>query len=290
MVLTDLTEIKDLLSRHGFTFSKAMGQNFLITDWVPERMACQCGADAQAGVLEIGPGIGVLTEQLARRAYGVVSLELDATLLPILRETLSGLNNVDIRQADALKTDLSAVVREAFPGRAVFACACLPYNITTPAIAALIGAGVFQRITVMVQKEAAERLCARPGSPNYSEFTVFVNYHTSPEILFDVPADSFYPKPKVNSAAVGMQVYARKPVVPKDEALFFRVVRASFAQRRKTLRNGLSAGLSGEFARETIYDVLTQCGLDEKVRGETLGVAEFARISDGLCNAGKLSK
>ncbi len=290
MVLTDLVQIKELLSRHSFNFSKAMGQNFLIADWVPERMALLSGADKESGVLEIGPGLGVLTEQLAGRALGVVSLELDGTLLPVLQETLAGYENIDIRHADALKTDLPLLMRKAFPDRTVLACACLPYNITTPAIAALIGAGVFKRITVMVQKEAAERLCARPGTPDYSEFTVFVNYYTRPKILFDVPSDCFYPKPKVNSAAVGMDVYDEKPVTPLDEALFFRVVRASFAQRRKTLLNGLSAGFSGEFTRQTMMEILTQCALDEKVRGETLGVAEFARISDALCNTRKTLK
>ena len=187
--LSDIGNIKSILSRHGFSFSKSLGQNFLVNPGVCPRMAEECGAREGVCALEIGPGIGVLTYELARRADKVVSVELDRALLPILKETLADCPNAEIVPGDILKTDIPALVGEKFAGLTAVACANLPYNITTPAITALIEAGCFASITVMIQREVARRICARPGTGDYGAFSVFCQYHTDPELLFDVPPD-----------------------------------------------------------------------------------------------------
>ena len=240
MDLCDIQQIKALLSRHGFHFSKSMGQNFLVEDWVPRDIAEASGASPSCGVLEVGPGIGPLTQELSRRAGRVVSVELDRSLLPILSETMAGRENVEIVPGDILKTDLAALTAEKFPGLTPLACANLPYNITSPAITALIQAGVFAAITVMIQREVALRICARPGTPDYGAFSVFCQYHTAPELLFEVPPSCFIPAPKVTSAVLRMTPRPA-PAEVDDEAHFFRVVRAAFAQRRKTLANSLTS-------------------------------------------------
>ena len=245
MDLCNINEIKSLLARHGFRFSKSMGQNFLIADWVPREIAKASGAHPDAGVLEIGPGIGCLTRELAGRAGKVVSVELDRSLLPILEETLADRDNVEIVSGDILKLDIRQTTLE-MPWLSGFAaCANLPYNITTPAITALIEAQCFFAITVMIQKEVAQRICAQPGSKDYGAFSVYCQYYTAPELLFEVPPDCFIPAPKVTSAVVRM-VPRPAPAEVDDPDHFFRVVKAAFALRRKTLLNSLSANLGGQ--------------------------------------------
>ena len=269
MDLCDIQQIKALLSRHGFHFSKSMGQNFLVEDWVPRDIAEASGASPSCGVLEVGPGIGPLTQ------------ELDRSLLPILSETMAGRENVEIVPGDILKTDLAALTAEKFPGLTPLACANLPYNITSPAITALIQAGVFAAITVMIQREVALRICARPGAPDYGAFSVFCQYHTAPELLFEVPPSCFIPAPKVTSAVLRMTPRPA-PAEVDDEAHFFRVVRAAFAQRRKTLANSLTSSLSGLYTKEDIQEAIRICGLAPDVRGERLGIPEFAALSKAL--------
>ena len=278
MDLCNINEIKSLLARHGFRFSKSMGQNFLIADWVPREIAKASGAHPDAGVLEIGPGIGCLTRELAGRAGKVVSVELDRSLLPILAETLTDRDNVEIVSGDILKLDIRQTILE-MPWLSGFAaCANLPYNITTPAITALIEAQCFFAITVMIQKEVAQRICAQPGSKDYGAFSVYCQYYTAPELLFEVPPDCFIPAPKVTSAVVRM-VPRPAPAEVDDPDHFFRVVRAAFALRRKTLLNSLSANLGGQYTKETLSQAIAACGLPADVRGERLSIPQFAQLS-----------
>ena len=279
MNLCDINQIKALLARHGFRFSKSMGQNFLIEDWVPREIAKASGAGPGAGVLEVGPGIGPLTRELAGRADKVVSVELDTALLPILAETLRDCPKAEVIWGDILKTDIPALTGEKFQGLTPIACANLPYNITTPAITALIQADCFSAITVMIQREVAKRICAAPGTADYGAFSVYCQYHTSPEYLFEVPPDCFIPAPKVTSAVVRMVPRPAPPEVD-DPAHFFRVVKAAFALRRKTLLNSLSAGLGGQ--REEIAQAIAACGLPPDVRGERLSIPQFAQLSRRL--------
>ncbi len=278
MDLCSLNQIKALLTRHGFRFSKAMGQNFLIADWVPREIANASGAHRDVGVLEIGPGIGCLTRELAGRAGKVVSVELDRSLLPILKETLAGRDNVEIVPGDILKLDIRQLVQNMpwFSGFA--ACANLPYNITTPAITALIDAKCFFAITVMIQKEVALRVCAQPGSKDYGAFSVYCQYYTDPELLFEVPPDCFIPAPKVTSAVVRM-VPRPAPAEVDDPDHFFRVVKAAFAQRRKTLLNSLAASLGEQQTKEELAQAIAHCGLPPDVRGERLSILQFAQLS-----------
>ena len=278
MDLCSINEIKALLARHGFRFSKSMGQNFLIQSWVPQDIATASGAGEGTGVLEVGPGIGPLTRELAKRADKVVSVELDRSLLPILEETLADFPNAEVCPGDILKTDIPALVGEKFSGLTPLACANLPYNITTPAITALIEAGCFKTITVMIQREVARRICAAPGTADYGAFSVFCQYHTRPELLFDVPPECFLPAPKVTSSVLRM-VPCPPPEEVDDEAHFFRVVRAAFAQRRKTLLNALSATYGARFSKDQLRQIICDCGLEETVRGERLTLEQFGRLS-----------
>ena len=276
--VTNIHVMKPLLAEHGFHFSKAKGQNFLIARWVPERIAEEAGVDASAGVLEIGPGIGPLTQQLALRAGKVCAVELDTRLMPILEMTVGEFSNLEILWDDVLNQDVPALVREKFAGLRPMACANLPYYITSPILTALLEARCFDSVTVMVQKEVAQRIAAKPGSADYSAFTVFCQYYAEPELLFDVPAGCFLPQPKVTSAVI--QLRCRKEIpwdVPNPE-LFFRVVRASFAMRRKKLSNGLASGFP-ELGKAGAEEVLTACGFDSNVRGETLDIPAFAAIA-----------
>lgn len=281
MDLCNINDIKALLARHGFRFSKSMGQNFLIEDWVPRDIADASGAAPGVGVIEVGPGIGPLTRELSLRADKVVSIELDRSLLPILAETLSEYSNAEIHPGDVLKTDLPGLVAEKLPGLSPIACANLPYNITTPAITALIEAGCFQSITVMIQREVARRICAAPGTGDYGAFSVYCQYHTKPEILFDVPPSCFIPAPKVTSSVLRMVPQAPSPEVD-DPKHFFQVVRAAFAQRRKTLLNSLSSALGGIYNKEAIACAISQCGLPDNIRGERLSISDFATLSKAL--------
>ncbi len=281
MNLCDIHQIKALLARHGFRFSKSMGQNFLIADWVPRDIAAASGAGPGTGVLEVGPGIGPLTSQLAGRADRVVSVELDRSLLPILTETLRPFPNAEVVSGDILKTDIPALIEEKFQGLTPIACANLPYNITTPAITALIEAGCFASITVMIQREVAKRICAAPGTADYGAFSVYCQYYTAPEYLFEVPPDCFIPAPKVTSAVARM-VPRPAPAEVDDPDHFFRVVKAAFALRRKTLLNSLSANLGGQYTKETLSQAIAACGLPADVRGERLSIPQFAQLSRRL--------
>ncbi len=278
MDLCDISQIKALLARHGFRFSKSMGQNFLIEDWVPREIAKASGAHGDVGVLEIGPGIGCLTRELAGRAGKVVSVELDRSLLPILKETLAGRDNVEIVPGDILKLDIRQLVQSMpwFSGFA--ACANLPYNITTPAITALIEADCFSSITVMIQREVAQRICAQPGSKDYGAFSVYCQYYTAPKLLFEVPPDCFIPAPKVTSAVVRM-VPRPAPEEVDDPDHFFRVVKGAFALRRKTLLNSLSSVFGGQLSKEQLAQAIAACGLPADVRGERLSIPQFAQLS-----------
>ena len=284
MDLCNPKEIKALLGRHGFRFSKQMGQNFLIQSWVPRQTAEASGAGPGVGVLEIGPGIGPLTEQLAALGAKVVSVELDRTLLPILAETLAGRDNVEIVPGDILKLDLPALCREKFPGMPVVACANLPYNITTPILTALLQSGCFQQVTVMIQREVAQRICAQPGPAAYGAFTLLCQYYADREILYDVPPSCFLPAPKVVSSVLRMTVRGQPPVPVADEAFFFRLVRAAFGQRRKTLVNVLYPLLEKRVDKQTLAAQLVSCNLTEDIRGERLTFAEFAQLTEKLTN------
>ncbi len=280
MNLTDYNEIRSLLARHGFRFSKSLGQNFLTAAWVPERIAEEAGLDETVGVLEVGPGIGCLTEQLSKRAGRVLSVELDPSLRPILAETLTGCENVEVLFGDVLKQDLPALVSECFPGLTPVVCANLPYNVTSPVLTALIESGCFARITVMIQREVAKRICARPNTSDYGAFTLFVQWHCETEILFDVPPSCFVPQPKVTSSVIRLTRREKPPVAVADEALLFKVIRAAFNQRRKTLVNALNAGLG--LPKEVTEKVLISRGFDPKIRGEVLDLGGFAKITDEI--------
>ena len=279
MDLCNEKDIRALLGRHGFRFSKSMGQNFLIEGWVPRDIADASGADEGCGVLEIGPGIGPLTVQLAQRAGRVAAVELDKSLLPILDETLAPYDNVTVIPGDAMKLDLAALAAEQFPGLTPLACANLPYNITTPVITALIEAGCFQAITVMIQREVALRICAAPGSADYGAFSLFCQYYTTPELLFQVPPECFLPAPKVTSAVIRLVPRQTPPQDLVEEKLFFRVVKAAFAQRRKTLLNTLSSSLGSSLDKDSLRQAIQEAGLTPDVRGERLGIAEFAALA-----------
>ena len=282
MDLCNPKEIKALLGRHGFHFSKSKGQNFLIQSWVPQQAAEASGAAPGVGVLEIGPGIGPLTAQLAQRGERVAAVELDATLLPILAETMAPYPNVEIVPGDILKLDLPAFCREHFPGLPVVVCANLPYNITTPVITALLQSQCFQAVTVMIQREVAKRICAQPGAAEYGAFTLLCQYYAQGEVLFDVPPSCFLPAPKVTSSVIRMTVREAPPVPVGDPALFFRVVRGAFAQRRKTLINSLSSSLTDFVGKEEVTQALRACNLTETIRGERLTFADFAQLTEKL--------
>ncbi len=283
----DIGIMKPLLSQYGFHFSKAKGQNFLIARWVPEQIAEKACVTEDAGVLEIGPGIGPLTQQLCLRAGKVCAVEVDERLKPILDATVGEFSNLEILWGDVLKQDIAALIKEKFPGLRPMACANLPYYITSPILTALLEADCFDTVTVMVQKEVAQRIAARPGTADYSAFTVFCQYYAQPELLFDVPAHCFMPQPKVTSAVISLHVRKERPWEILDEAVFFRTVRASFAMRRKKLSNGLASGFP-QLGKEGAEAVIREAGFSENVRGETLGIPEFAAISNAITH--KLGK
>ena len=281
MELTDYNFIMTLLARHGFHFSKAKGQNFLIASWVPERIAAESGADEGTGVLEIGPGVGCLTAELAKRAGKVLALEIDGRLMPVLAETVGALENVIVLNRDVMDADPAALVSEYFAGLSPAVCANLPYNITTPVLTKLIASGLFGTITVMIQREVARRVCAGPGTADYGAFGIFVDFYYHTELLFDVPPDCFEPRPKVTSSVIKL-TRRERPAAETDEKLFFQVIRAAFNQRRKTLTNALASGFSGRLEKAQIAGCVAECGFSETVRGETLSIQEFARLTGAL--------
>ena len=279
--VTNIHVMKPLLAEHGFHFSKAKGQNFLIAGWVPQQIAEDAGVDSTAGVLEIGPGIGPLTQQLCLRAGKVCAVELDTRLQPILALTVGEFENLEIIWDDVLKQDVAALVKGKFAGLRPMACANLPYYITSPILSALLEAECFDSVTVMVQKEVAQRIAAKPGSADYSAFTVFCQYYAEPELLFDVPAGCFLPQPKVTSAVIQLKCRKELPWDIADKEVFFRTVRASFAMRRKKLSNGLASGFP-KLGKNGAAEVIAAAGFDANVRGETLGIPEFARLANEI--------
>lgn len=285
MNLCDELTIRMLLERHGFHFSKSMGQNFLIDPQIPADIAAASQADETCGVLEIGPGIGPLTSELAQRAGEVVSIELDRALLPILAETMAPYSNVEIVPGDVTRLDLKALIGEKFAGLRPIVCANLPYNITTPVLTALLESQQFSAITVMIQREVAKRICAQPGTSDYGAFSLYCQYHAQCELLFEVPPDCFIPAPKVTSAVIQLTPTPQPPVAVSDEGFLFRVVRAAFSMRRKTLANGLANGFSGQLTKGEITELIQSCGFAPTVRGEQLGLAEFAQLADAIQSA-----
>ena len=279
--LSDISVVRSVLSKHGFNFSKALGQNFLINPSVCPRMAENCGADENTGVIEIGAGIGVLTAELAKRAKKVVSIELDTRLLPVLEETLGEFDNVEIVNADVMKTDLHALIAEKFQGMDVVVCANLPYYITSPIITMLLEEKLpIKAITVMIQKEAADRLSTPVGSRDSGAITVCTNYYAEVRHLFNVSRGSFMPPPNVDSTVIKLLIRPEPAVKVSDEKKFFRMVKAAFAQRRKTAVNSIASGMG--LSKNQVAEALSKSGLDVNVRAEKLTMEELAALSENL--------
>ena len=279
--LSNISVIKELLARHGFRFSHSLGQNFLINPSVCPKMASMGGVTPQTCALEIGPGIGVLTRELALRSHKVVALEIDRRLMPVLKETLAEFHNVKVIQADAMKVDLKKLLQEEFNGQEAVICANLPYYITSPLLMTLLEARLpITAITVMVQKEAAERLCAAPGERNCGAVSVAVHYYSEPQVLFQVSRGSFLPSPKVDSAVIRLDIKKDPPVTLLSESAFFELVRLCFSQRRKTLINAASS--SGRYTKEALRKALEQLGISQEIRAEQMKIEDFAALSNQL--------
>lgn len=284
MNLCDPRVIKDVMSMYGMTFRKELGQNFLTDPAVVEDIADSCSDTRDATILEIGPGIGVLTQELGMRYRRVLSVEIDQRLIPVLRFTLQDCppGVVEVVNRDFMKTDLHELLDGAFAEGEVSVCANLPYYITTPILMRLLESGLpFANITVMVQAEVADRLCARAGSKDYGAITAVLGYYGEAERLFRVPAGRFMPAPKVDSAVVRIRLWRERPVVPRDEKLFFDTIRYAFEQRRKTLANALSAGFS-DIPKDVLIGMIVDCGHRADIRGERLDTAAFAALSDRI--------
>lgn len=281
MDLCNPSEVRDYLARHGFHFSKSLGQNFLIDSSIPRRIAEMSGVDKRCGVLEIGPGIGALTKELSSTAAQVVAVELDKDLPPILRELLRDCENVEIISGDILKTDLDSLVDNYFHGLTPCVCANLPYNITSQVISHLIDSDRFETMTIMVQREVAQRICATEKKGNYGAFSVYVNYYYDTDILFDVPPNCFMPAPKVSSSVIHLRKKNQAPQNLVDEKTFFKTVRGAFALRRKTLVNSLST-VTTSIDKAGLSDVITSLGFKPTVRGEELSISDFARLAFSL--------
>lgn len=277
--LTDISYVKSVLSKHGFTFSKALGQNFLINPSVCPKMAELCGASDSVGVIEVGPGAGVLTNELAKVSHKVAAIELDKRLLPVLSETLSEHDNIKIINGDVMKLDLRQIIEEEFGGGEVVVCANLPYYITSPVIMRILEERLpIQSLTVMVQKEAADRICAKPGTRESGAISAAVHFYSEPEMLFKVSKGSFMPAPKVDSAVIKLHIRKQPPVDISDEKMFFKVVRAAFSQRRKTLANSLSSGLS--MPKQEVTALLEKAGIRTNARAEEMTMEDFARLAN----------
>ncbi len=292
MRLTDINTVKDIMQQYDLSFKKKFGQNFLINAAVPERIAQECtDGDFDSGILEIGPGIGTLTYELAKRFKKVVAVEIDTTLLPALEHTMAEFDNVVVISADIMKIDIAQLCEREFTGQGLrfSVCANLPYYITTPVIMSLLESGAgFDYVTVMIQKEVVARLCSDPGSAEYGAITASVSYYGEVKRLFTVSAGSFMPAPKVDSAVMRIKLYKQPPVQTLDRSIFFRVIRGAFAQRRKTLPNSLSSEF-GELDRMSLTEIVEEAGFLPSVRGEALSITDFARIAD-IIAARKSSK
>lgn len=282
MNLCDIKTVKQVMGMFHLTFRKEFGQNFLTDRSVVEDIADACCDDANSTILEIGPGMGTLTYELALRHKSVVALEIDRGLIPVLDYTLGEFDNVTVHNEDVMQADLEALLAPAFEDGPVSVCANLPYYITSPILMKLLECGLpFDYITVMIQKEVADRLCSPAGGKDYGAITAVLAYYGQTEKLFNVPADKFIPAPKVDSAVIRIRLYKERPYHPTDEALMFRTIKAAFAQRRKTLSNALSAGFS-ELTKDQINAIIADCGFEPTIRGERLDIAEFIQLSDKI--------
>ena len=285
MNLCDIREIKHIMNIFHLNFRKELGQNFLTDRCVVEDIAESASDDRESTVLEIGPGIGTLSWALCERYRKVIALEIDNGLIPVLGFTMGEYRNFSVVNEDVMKADLDALLKSAFAEGKVSVCANLPYYITTPILMKLLESGLpFENITIMIQKEVADRLCARAGKSEYGAITAVLAYYGVAEPLFVVPADRFVPAPKVDSTVVRIRLHKQKPYRPKDEALMFRTIRATFEQRRKTLSNALSAGL-GMLSKEQFTDIIVACGHRADIRGERLDIADFVALSDAIYDA-----
>lgn len=281
--LSDINTIKRVMQKHGVTFNKGLGQNFLVDPQVCPAMAEAARLDESTCVIEVGPGVGVLTAELAKRAGKVLSFEVDKRLLPVLDETLADFDNVKIINEDIMKANLTQIIATECKDMKIAVCANLPYYITSPIIMMFLESRLpIDTVTVMVQKEAADRLCADVGSRDGGAVTVAVNYYAESEKLFFVPKDSFLPPPKVDSEVIQLTVRKTPPVDVNDEEFFFKVVKAAFSQRRKTAENSISAGLGKE--KSTVAQALSQAGLEKAVRAEKLTMQDFASLAEILHN------
>ncbi|MBQ4116612.1 MAG: 16S rRNA (adenine(1518)-N(6)/adenine(1519)-N(6))-dimethyltransferase RsmA [Clostridia bacterium] len=279
MKLTNIGTVRGLMEKHGIKFQKKFGQNFLINEEIPMRIADECGAGEDDCILEIGPGIGTLTRELCSVAGKVVAVEIDSGLIPILEETLADFDNVEVINSDIMKIDIDALYEEKFKGKNVYVCANLPYYITTPILMLLLESRLpFKKMTFMVQKEVADRLSSNSKEGDYGAVTASVSYYGKVEKLFNVSAGNFMPAPKVDSAVIQITLYDEPPVKVNDEKLFFKVIKAAFEQRRKTLVNALSGKM--DISKEYITAAVVEAGLDPNIRGERLDIAEFAILSD----------
>lgn len=280
--LCDPKTIRQVMDMFGLNFKKEFGQNFLTDSMTVEDIADACSDDCDVTVLEIGPGIGCMTRELASRYKNVVALEIDSGLIPVLKYTLDNYKNVTVINDDIMKADLYAILAPYFEKGKVCVCANLPYYITTPILMKLIESKLpFESITVMVQSEVADRLCAGAGNKNCGAITAAIDYYGHAERLFVVPSDRFMPPPKVNSAVAKITLWKEKPVVPKDEDMFFRTVKAAFEQRRKTLPNSLMTGFS-DISKQRLIEIVCECGHKPDVRGEKLSINELCKLSDAL--------
>ncbi|MRG88166.1 16S rRNA (adenine(1518)-N(6)/adenine(1519)-N(6))-dimethyltransferase RsmA [Salinibacillus xinjiangensis] len=273
---------KDILKKFGFSFKKSLGQNFIIDVNVMKNIVEQAGIGSSTGVIEIGPGIGALTEQLAQRADRVVAFEIDQRLIPVLKETLSPYENVTVIHQDILKANIPEVIDEQFTEQQeIKVVANLPYYITTPILMNLLMARIpVSSITVMIQKEVAERMSAKPKTKEYGSLTIAIQYYTESQIVMNVPKSVFMPQPNVNSAVLQLKMRSNPPVEVKDETFFFELVQASFGQRRKTLMNNLIRHFKGKLDKSNIVEVLAQSNIDGSRRGESLTIEEFATLAN----------
>ena len=285
MNLCDIKQIKQIMSVFGIRFHKEYGQNFLTNNMVVEDIADNCCGDTDSTILEIGPGIGSLTNELAKRYREVVALEIDSSLIPVLAYTLGEHKNVKVINQDVMKTDLDELLGEAFKSSKVSVCANLPYYITTPILMKLLESRLpFEYITIMIQSEVADRLCARAGSKDFGAITAVLNYYGEAERLFDVTADNFVPAPKVDSSVVRIKLYRENPYRPDSEEMLFRTIKAAFEQRRKTLANSLMTGFSS-LTKDELIEIITSCGHRADIRGERLSTEDFVTLSNALGKA-----
>ena len=284
MNLCDIKTIKQIMSVYGLKFRKEFGQNFLTNRMVVEDIADNCCDGHSKTILEIGPGIGTLTAELGARYENVIALEIDKSLIPVLAYTLEDYKNVRVINQDVMKADLREILSPYFEG-GISVCANLPYYITTPILMKLLESGLpFDYITIMIQSEVADRLCAKAGSRDCGAITTVLSYYGTAEKLFTVSAGNFMPPPKVNSSVVRIKLYKDRPYKPKSEEIFFRTVKAAFEQRRKTLPNALATGF-GELSKETLTSLVVECGLSADIRGEKLDTETFVALSDKITEA-----